>query len=252
MNKKVLFTLMIAVLFIGVGIAKPLNTQAAGTQLTPEVIQKSFTGIKPVSQSFSPTATPLPRTQFPTVDISPASTQPCQIDALITISVSDQESVQQAIGLIELQGGCVVHIFEGGLIGAVPIGKEKALIGQAGIAAIYHDWVTEQDLQSTGSTATLAAYIWNHSFVKPAPEFQPEEGAPTPDPLIHDVFVPEEMPETNDPRSPNAPAPGYSQLSEFMAGKIAVGIILPESNGVLNTSTENWDTTRMNLVVSKI
>jgi hypothetical protein len=34
--------------------------------------------------------------------------------------------------------------------------------------------------------------------------------------------------------------PGYYDTSEFMIGTVAVGLILPESNGVKNANTENW------------
>ena len=34
--------------------------------------------------------------------------------------------------------------------------------------------------------------------------------------------------------------PGYYDTSEIMIGTVAVGLILPESNGVTNANTENW------------
>jgi len=37
-----------------------------------------------------------------------------------------------------------------------------------------------------------------------------------------------------------------------MAGKVAVGIILPESNGATDLSTENWSAARINTVISEI
>jgi len=36
------------------------------------------------------------------------------------------------------------------------------------------------------------------------------------------------------------PTPGYWETSEYMIGSVAVGIILPESNGLNDTSTEDW------------
>lgn len=37
-----------------------------------------------------------------------------------------------------------------------------------------------------------------------------------------------------------ASAPGYYQTSEFLIGRMAVGIILPESDGSVDPSTEDW------------
>ncbi len=43
-------------------------------------------------------------------------------------------------------------------------------------------------------------------------------------------------------------APGYYDTSVYMLGDVAVGIILPESNG----NGENWTTTEQDKVVSEI
>jgi hypothetical protein len=47
-------------------------------------------------------------------------------------------------------------------------------------------------------------------------------------------------------------SPSYYETSEYLIGSVAVGIILLESNGTVDQSTENWDPTRESLVVSKI
>ena len=51
---------------------------------------------------------------------------------------------------------------------------------------------------------------------------------------------------------PVGAAPGYYQTSEFLAGKVAVGIIVPESDGSYDPSTENWDRSRLDQVLSQI
>lgn len=47
-------------------------------------------------------------------------------------------------------------------------------------------------------------------------------------------------------------APGYYQTSEFMFGKVAVGIVLPQCNGAIDKCTEAWNQTTMNQVASQI
>jgi hypothetical protein len=46
--------------------------------------------------------------------------------------------------------------------------------------------------------------------------------------------------------------PGYYQTSEYFIGRVAVGIVLPESDGSLDPSTENWTEAERGLVLSEI
>lgn len=50
----------------------------------------------------------------------------------------------------------------------------------------------------------------------------------------------------------SSPAPGFYQTSEFMIGRVAVGIILPESDGGIDPSTEDWTEDERALVLSEI
>ncbi len=47
-------------------------------------------------------------------------------------------------------------------------------------------------------------------------------------------------------------APGYYQTSEYMAGSVAVGIVLLESDGSVDPSTEDWTPAQKQLVFEKI
>ncbi len=69
-----------------------------------------------------------------------------------------------------------------------------------------------------------------------------------PDPLINDAFLISEMQKSVIQAAPSSKAPGFNETSVFMVGKVAVGIILPESVA----GTENWTPDRIGLVVSKI
>ncbi|MBI3537665.1 MAG: hypothetical protein HY070_08930 [Chloroflexi bacterium] len=48
------------------------------------------------------------------------------------------------------------------------------------------------------------------------------------------------------------PEPGFYQTSGFMVGKVAVGIVFPQCNGLIDACTETWNTTTMDQVVSQI
>ena len=80
--------------------------------------------------------------------------------------------------------------------------------------------------------------------------------APEPGPIIGDMLI---VP-INNRISSETPLPlrsagykaGFYETSEYMIGDVAVGIIFLESNGVVDTNSENWDTTRENKVLSEI
>ena len=49
-----------------------------------------------------------------------------------------------------------------------------------------------------------------------------------------------------------SPSPGYYETSEYLIGSVAVGIILLESNGTIDPSTEDWSSTQESWVWSEI
>jgi len=196
-------------------------------------------GIPPMVQPPAPAAVP-----------GPTAATGCVPNALIVFAAQNMAQVHRTVGMIEDRGGCVVHVFpRHALIGFIAPDAAQQLAGADEIVGVYRGWVDEEALAIYGREAQQAAYVWNHNFVSPAPPPEPEPGVPAPRPLVGDAF----SVETRWNQSPRAPdAPGYDQTSEFMAGDIAVGIILPESNGATDRSTENWSTTRMNNVVAEI
>lgn len=50
----------------------------------------------------------------------------------------------------------------------------------------------------------------------------------------------------------SALAPGYYQTSEFMLGKVTVGIVMPQCNGTIDKCTESWSSARMDQVYNQI
>ncbi len=52
--------------------------------------------------------------------------------------------------------------------------------------------------------------------------------------------------------SPAPPSPGYYETSEYLIGKVAVGVIFLESNGSIDQSTEDWTQQRETQVFNKI
>jgi parallel beta-helix repeat protein len=55
-----------------------------------------------------------------------------------------------------------------------------------------------------------------------------------------------------NPWPPAPSSPGYYETSEYLIGSVAVGVVFLESNGSIDTKTENWNSTEESQVVSKI
>jgi uncharacterized repeat protein (TIGR01451 family) len=53
-------------------------------------------------------------------------------------------------------------------------------------------------------------------------------------------------------KAPLSYAPGFFDISEYMIGKVAVGIILPESNGTIDKNSEDWSEYQIQQVYLKI
>ncbi len=73
---------------------------------------------------------------------------------------------------------------------------------------------------------------------------------PTPTPTPPNGPMPSPTP-TPAPTYP-APEPGFYQTSGFMLGKVAVAIVFPQCNGVVDACTESWNTAAMDQVYSQI
>ncbi len=69
--------------------------------------------------------------------------------------------------------------------------------------------------------------------------------------LSNDLLRYIEKKDSNDCRF-TGPGPGYYDTSEYLIGSVSVGLIFLESNGAIDPSTENWNTTEINNVQNQI
>ena len=71
--------------------------------------------------------------------------------------------------------------------------------------------------------------------------------------FLPDAFVAPDLPSGNVRLAATSSiTPGYFQTSEYMAGSVAVGIVLVQCNGSLDPCTENWTAEEKQLVYNKI
>jgi hypothetical protein len=148
---------------------------------------------------------------------------------------------------ISLNGGHVTHVFPpAALIGEVPTDMSSP----AGVLAAYRQQVTERDMTGLADDARRAARVWNALLA------QQESDEATPGltslevELAGDAFV-APPPERLEPLS-DIPTPSYYQTSEYFIGRVVVSIILPESDGGIDPSSEDWTASERTLVLSEI
>jgi hypothetical protein len=187
--------------------------------------------------------------QLPDLRTRTSATNICTPNALVVLSTSDRAEMDKIISALENLDGCALHIFPpGAFIGFIPPLSQANILELPGVETIYGSSVDLATLSQKPSEVQTAAYVWNHNFVNPQPAQLP---GPNARPLTGDQLTVE--PDLLPLQSDEYPlSPGFNQVSEFMVGKVAVGIIIPESNGAIDPSTENWSTSRMNNVVAEI
>ncbi len=166
-------------------------------------------------------------------------------DALVLTGAQSIEAMQNVVDFINSQGGAVLVTFAPhALLVRLPEGGPADWAGQAGIRAVYTGAVDAAAIQTTyDEQAGQAARVWNNwqNSLAGLGELLGE----TPP---NDALLPPELPGEIGPLD----VPQSYQTSEYMYGSIQVDLILPESNGSLDTNRENWSTSRRDQVVSEV
>lgn len=190
-------------------------------------------------------------------------------NSLIILNSSDPSTMSQNIEYIESLGGNMTHRFPPHiLIGDIPADKINELKGHGNIVDIATEPLDVSFLKGYGKTAEIAVDIWNSnyqaSYVKKSLVLPVESD---PGPIIGDMLISPKKAGSLQAVGVTAqsvkPASeitvqtlpygaGFYDTSEYMIGDIAVGIILLESNGSIDVSTEDWTTTEESSVVSEI
>lgn len=172
------------------------------------------------------------------------------VNSLFVLDVTDMSAVQRAINVIVNKGGHVVHLFPTHvLIGYLPPGIDDSLVGQDGIKAIYHAQIDIAEVYTYGELAQIGVSAWNNIIAgrSKVQALEPRKDLP---PIQGDALPPPPRPTTTEGEVGVAEvsSPEYGRTSEYLIGKVAIGIILPESNG----SAENWTPERRTQVADRI
>jgi hypothetical protein len=167
----------------------------------------------------------------------------------------DKLTIAQLQTLIESGGGRVTHTFPyQALIAKTPADAVQQISSLSIVAAVFTEAVELSMMDVYGPDARHFAGVWN-SLVTPqsatadmnlmAAEHLGEH---------HDAFIAPDLPADDGIglAASSSVTPGYYQTSEYMVGSVAVGIILVESDGSVDPSTEDWTADEKQLVFNEI
>lgn len=186
------------------------------------------------------------------IAIPHAEAKPESMHSNVLIVLASQEIAPMwlAIKKIETYGGRVDHVFPPNtLIGYLPSHAAAALASYPLIVSIDQGLVAVTDKAQHGESARLAAEVWNINHMGLSPPFATSPAKGLLQEPLNDALIAPDWPGSAAlvPRAPSS-----FQTSEFMIGRVAVGIITPESNGAIDPSAENWSATRQTQVVVEI
>jgi hypothetical protein len=180
-----------------------------------------------------------------------AKAQPVD-DALILLRTHEGLELDRIVQEISSLGAHVLHVLPPRvLIGQVSEAVEGAVRTHPAVLAVYRTTVEPPDETGPLGEAALGIGVWNQ-LINPA-TFQAATLSELATPLAGDAFHPADVGHDHPFRAAGddaagSPPPSAYQTSEFMIGKIAVGIVLPESTG----SGENWSSARQDQVIQEI
>lgn len=159
-------------------------------------------------------------------------------DALLVLSSNNYSDTQTTISSLDYLGVQTMHVIGNRtLIARVPTAVESQVRSLNNVSNLYRGTAPSGDPDTTLGIAT-----WNY-LLSPTTLSNEPNGRP----LVNDFFHAPLSQSLSGSTTPS-PMPGYTETSEYLIGRVSVGVILPESTG----SGENWSTTRQNKVFYEI
>lgn len=163
--------------------------------------------------------------------------------------LDSQVDTWTVIEAIRSTGGRVTHVFPpDALIGEVP--NDSTL--PVGVRALHRQMVDEHTLALLSDQAQRAARTWNALLSPAVPPATAQSLDTLGADLANDAMHAPAPDGVGALVASDDPTPGYAETSEYFIGRVAVGIVLPESDGSVDASTEDWTENERALVLSEI
>ncbi len=179
-----------------------------------------------------------------------------QVQAFVLLAAEDDP---QHLALVQTfvkgQGGHTLHTFpDQAVIAQLPASSLQTLAALPGVAAVSAQAIDPSAVDRYGPQARRLAGVWNSLVAaRPSASAASLQTPVYPD-APHDALTAPDWPSLGvmSAATDSSVKPGYYQTSEYMAGSVAVGIVLVESDGSIDPSTEDWTSDQKHLVFSKI
>ncbi|NJN94553.1 MAG: hypothetical protein HC875_10880 [Anaerolineales bacterium] len=177
-----------------------------------------------------------------------------QIDTFVLMKSSNPTQLTQVQNLVKLNGGQTIHTLPyQAIIAQVPSELMVQLKNLPEVIGIFTGPIELATMDTYGPAVRGFASAWN-SLIMPQDIVSNEILAQAHPDDPQDALIAPDIPSAEALSSSGEVSitPGYYQTSEYMAGSVAVGIVLIESNGSVDPSTENWTSDEKQLVFNEI
>ena len=156
---------------------------------------------------------------------------------------------KDAVEAIEAYGGRVrIVVLPNFIIADVPDKAEADLLTTGSISGILSGELDPDGFTRYGGEARHIITAWNNVYMGKSREMGLDEEPPADRrPLVDDIVPVFEPGLLSKP-----PGAKIYDTSEFMLGSVALGVILPESDGSIDPSSEDWTQAEQDNVTSEI
>ncbi len=165
------------------------------------------------------------------------------------VLLHSEADLDQVVSDIQAAGGRVIHTFPPAALIAEQTGD---LSKTAGVQAVHRQEVGRAAMTALDEDVRGAAQAWNYLLAPTTAGADSRSLESLPADLANDAFQPQVPLAATVSAAGEDPTPSFRQTSEFFIGRVAVGIVMPQSNGGSEASTETWTKAERDTVLGEI
>lgn len=177
------------------------------------------------------------------------------LPALVIVVDDDPAAITQVQQFVAAYDGRVAHLFpHRALIVHADDGTLRQLSSLPGVADVFTSTADPLAMMRYGGDAGVFVRAWNGLIAPHSGPLGEDVVNETDLDWLQDAFTAPDLPArgARDAAAEASITPGYYETSEYMAGSVAVGIVLVESDGRVDPSTEDWTGEEKQTVLSEI
>lgn len=163
--------------------------------------------------------------------------------ALLLFSCQGDREFRAEIEKLQHEGARVLHLFPPyAAIVYTSEGEAAVLSSHAPVRSMTQSSLSDSELSGLDEQHLIVALAWNQVFMGAKVEAKVRDEEPAENDALDVPFKAMALGQTESLGCPTgAPA---KMVSEYMLGSISLNVILPQSTGAIDISTETWDSQR--------